>query len=211
MSYILEALQRADQERKQGKPPPMPTVVGDSLQFSPSSNNGWKVVWAVIFVLGLLLGWRLFTAPTATPPTTVAVHKAKKAVIPVQPTTPLTVPKAIKTIPKKNIIPAKRTSIKTVNQQSEQQQLIVHASVVWAQLPFQIRTQLPTIHIAALIDHQDPAQKVAWINDRSLHIGQWVTDAVQLIAIGEGNITVAFKGYKIVLTPFDDHSGRWRK
>ena len=73
------------------------------------------------------------------------------------------------------------------------------------QLPASVRAQLPPLKISALIDHVDPARRVVMINGRALHIGQYVSAAVQLVDIHQQSVELMFQGYRLLMTPFD----RW--
>jgi len=209
MSYILEALQRADQERRRTQAIAMPSVVGDNLDHAASSGVGRWFGWAVaivllvLLVLLLLLVWLQHSPapPPASPQQQTRVAAAQVVVKPSPPRQP-TQPVAIVKVPTVvTPLPKQATEAKVAPVQSAATSL-ASTPIALTQLPFLVRQALPKIHISALIDHQDPARRVAWINDRSRHIGEWITASVRLIAISERDITLEFQGYQIVITPF---------
>jgi general secretion pathway protein B len=72
MSYILEALKKAERERQQGRPPTVTT-----LQQPPAGPRSHRWIWllaAILAVNALLLGWMLHsrTGPAPAPPSGVA-------------------------------------------------------------------------------------------------------------------------------------------
>jgi len=193
MSFILEALQRADQERKRTQEIATPSVVGATIHHHPTSAWSRSVGWSVALLLLALLVWSqlapMLSSPNIPPPPKVVL--SPKAAAPIQPT-PAPPPKSIATV----------ATAKKVTQPPVVSVPEPSAPIPLEALPFLIRKQLPEIHLSALIDHQDPARRVAWINDRSRHIGAWLTESVRLIAISEHSVTLEFQGYRIVVTPF---------
>ncbi len=219
MSYILEALQRADAERKRAQPPTMATVVDGARVSAPASSGRRGVLWGVVGTMAALLIWSLWPGrPAKVVVGGAPVSMAQRPPLPpkVQASPPAAPKEAAATVVKRVVpaVPAPTHPVKPVPAPqaapARPKPPTAQKPVMWAQLPPAIRRQLPAMHISALIDHQDPARRVAWINDRALHVGAWISDAVRLVAITGSDVTVAFQGYRIVITPFDDHVGRRR-
>ncbi|RMH49946.1 MAG: hypothetical protein D6682_08185 [Zetaproteobacteria bacterium] len=260
MSYILEALQRADRERKRVEPPSIAQVVAPG---GPPAPHPRRVLWpALLWLAGALLlfaaVWLLVrghagpatasvgqqapqatltpghqaaadstvSAPTA-PATPIArrpevaarMEAAKSGAGPESPTArpsvsqPLAAPKPPVRPPAAHPAeavpaPAPRAKGASAPQPSSSAQPGVGdaaAGVVpWGALPPGLRARLPAIHIAALIDHADPARRLALINGRTLHAGEWLAEGLRLVAIGAGRVTLDFHGYRFTMTPFDE-------
>ncbi|MDQ6963514.1 MAG: general secretion pathway protein GspB [Mariprofundales bacterium] len=203
MSYILEALQRADQERKQAEAMATPSVVESTLSYSPSPTWSRWLRWSIYLLLAGVVLWQVTSAlhtPGAEQLPAATVEKVTAAPKLVEPLPP---PPA-KPLPKVQRAPAVTEQIETTPAPTTiaEPTALPSSPVALAELPFKVREQLPAIHIAALINHTDPARRVAWINDKSHHIGDWIADGVRLTAISERDITLQFHGYKIVMTPF---------
>ncbi|MDX8412938.1 MAG: general secretion pathway protein GspB [Mariprofundales bacterium] len=193
MSYILEALQRADQERKRSQEIAMPSVIHATMQHQPTSQWSRGLGWGIALLLLALLIWGQLAPTNAS----IQPQASIKIAAPIQPLPLAQVapPKLATTaVPRAHPV-TKVTQLPAATPPSLSEPIPLEA------LPFLIRKQLPEIHISALIDHQDPARRVAWINDRSRHIGAWLTESVRLIAISEHSITLEFQGYHIVVTP----------
>ena len=104
MSYILDALRRAQAERGRGGVPGLhtPAVAASSAAEGPQSSGGKRLVWLIAAgaaAIALVLAWLQFSpkasAPAPTPPPAVvasAVVQPEPAPVPVPPPAPAPVP-----------------------------------------------------------------------------------------------------------------------
>lgn len=104
MSYILDALRRAQAERGRGGVPGLhtPAVAASSAAEVPQSSGGNRLVWLIAAgaaAIALVLAWLQFSpkasAPAPTPPPAVvasAVVQPEPAPVPVPPPAPAPVP-----------------------------------------------------------------------------------------------------------------------
>ena len=104
MSYILDALRRAQAERGRGGVPGLhtPAVAASSAAEVPQSSSGNRLVWLIAAgaaAIALVLAWLQFSpkasAPAPTPPPAVvasAVVQPEPAPVPVPPPAPAPVP-----------------------------------------------------------------------------------------------------------------------
>ncbi|MDX8410199.1 MAG: general secretion pathway protein GspB [Mariprofundales bacterium] len=237
MSYILEALKRADVERKRGQDSNIRAMVvaGDHAsksEFLPA----WRWVRIAMGVLLVLVGWGLsallsrpsmVSSSITSPPLVqgaavgvmrsgLAVHEVvshsetlaplrradhlEQAVKQAQSASPIEVvaqPSSAlqaEALPHKLAPELKKKALHPVKQEA----------VPLMRLPAPVRAQLPPLEISALIDHADPARRVAMINGRALHIGQYINAAVQLVDIHQQSVELMFQGYRLLMTPFDN-------
>ncbi len=248
MSYILEALKRADVERKRGQETDIQTMVvaGDGSRRAWLSGGRWIMV--AMGVLLVAAGWGVsawlsrprMVSSSITPPappqaaavgaTDVAspaqetlasseasaalgrVNHLEQAVKHAQPAPPSEEGRPASSpaseaeeMPQKPVPKPLAELQNKVSRPDRSSRLNNGAAVVLMQLPASVRAQLPPLKISALIDHVDPAKRVAMINGRALHIGQYVSAAVQLVDIHQQSVELMFQGYRLLMTPFD----RW--
>ncbi len=185
MSYILDALNKADSARKQQQPKqataPLPAP-------QPKANQSW--LWGGLALLGIIivvtLWWlnqeqknirKLFTAqPTPT------IHPAKTK--PIEPVisehAPTVVPATMPT----------HTAAQNTTTIEPQPQAIPHIS----DLDAATREQLPPITIAAHVYSEDAKKRMVIINNRVLHEGDTIADGLTLKSIDDQGVTLALDG-----------------
>ncbi len=194
MSYILDALNKADSARKQQQPEQAATPLHTSqTKASPS----W--LWGLIALLGIIIAvtlwWlnqeqenirKLFTSqptpiiqPTKTKPTEPVISQYADTIA------------TVKHTPEAAPIPA--TTHGTTTTITQQPQAIPHIS----NLDTATREQLPAITIAAHIYSTDIKKRMAIINNRVLHEGDTIADGLTLKSIDDQGVTLTLDG-----TPF---------
>jgi len=74
--------------------------------------------------------------------------------------------------------------------------------LLYAELPDQIRNVLPKIMVSLHYFSDQPAARLAIINDRDLHEGDMVADGLQLQEINEAGVILGFRGYRFQVDKF---------
>ena len=185
MSYILDALNKADSARKQQQPEqataPLPTP-------KPKANQSW--LWGLFALLGIIivvtLWWlnqeqknirKLFTSQ----PTPIIQPAKTKPIEPViSEHAPTVVPATMPT----------HTAAQNTTTIEPQPQAIPHIS----DLDTATREQLPAITIAAHIYSTDIKKRMVIINNRVLHEGDTIADGLTLKSIDDQGVTLALDG-----------------
>jgi len=220
MSYILDALRRAESERGRGAVPGLhtqaPPAGGASAAGRPAPANLWAgVALGVVAVAVLAAGGTLWflqrqapagervVAASAPAP---AVPAAPVMPAPVAPAAPDPVP-AQRTVDKRAAPPQRerpaapvapppvaRASAAEPPGQSPAQE----AAVVFAQgdLPDAVRAQLPALKVSGATHSNNPAYRMAIVNGQVLHEGEQAAPGLLLERIEPGRTVWSFRGYR---------------
>ena len=185
MSYILDALNKADSARKQQQSEqataPLP---------APQTKASPSWLWGGIALLGIIIAvtlwWlnqeqenlrKLFTSqpiiqPSKTKPTEPIVSQHTN------------ITAKIKHTPKAAPIPATTHSTTTITQQP---QAIPHIS----DLDAAIQNKLPSIAITAHVYSTTPHKRMVMINNHVLHEGEAIADGLTLKSIDNQGVTLS--------------------
>ncbi len=229
MSYILEALQRADRERKRVRPPTLEHVLHAESTAGSRVRRRWWFGLALLLTAGL--GWWYGHSGTEQGRTQTSLPQQVAPPVVVRETTTISprVPeRTVRSGGKRDMTPEHRSpsashkpvvsKLAAPEPEAPPRPVVVvpeatrptggspQGAVPFARLSPEIRALLPELHISALIDHSDPARRVAMINGRTLHIGAWVTGDVRLVALTAERVTLEFRGVRFTMTPFDGGS-----
>lgn len=214
MSFILDALQRADAERARGAIPglharPVSTAVGTA---GTGSRTGMGL--AVAGVVGLtLVGIAVWmwmgkenpqpaTVGTAAPPTQPTPTAAAKITVlptvappaaPAQPTKPAAL--AQNTSPQ-------RTSSNAKAPASPAKEVVVPApptAPLLSELPEDIRSQIPPLGITGAVYSDNPAQRLLLVNGQVLGQGSLAAPDVTLMEIRSSSSEFSFRGTRFRL------------
>jgi general secretion pathway protein B len=199
MSYILDALRRADAERERGSIPgihaqPVPLASPDGQAQPPARPWAWTVAGIALALLAAALAWRLLSAednaqpiaaapavvsPPAPPPSPVA--PAPRPVAP-QPALPAPVLAHAPLAPPRAAAPADAR--------------------VYAQheLPDEIRHQLPTLTVGGSMYSDDPAHRMLIINGQIYHEHDQLAPQLTLEQIKLKAAVLKYKSYRYVIS-----------
>lgn len=176
MSYILDALNKADKERKQSETPASGIVI--AAEPTAQSKTMWFVVPITISLLVIL--WFIFQAKETVKPVVSPVSVAPTQT-PVKPeTTPAKLEATIQTTT--TFIPIKPQEIK------EEPQPIPNIMG----LDQALRNRLPAISISAHVFSHDATKRMVIINQQVLHEGDYIAADLSLTSIGQHGIELIF-------------------
>ena len=203
MSYILDALKRAESERSRGAVPGVHAQPQAAATPSPQGRS--RVVWVLAGALALAavgggLWWwstssaeRSPTAPSPVPPVAVVVPTPVQAPAPaavLPPILPLPVeppPPAAPTVP---VAVAKAPAAPTTP--AAQQPRVG----TLAELPDAIRQQLPTLAISGATYSENPQYRMVIVNGQVLHEGDTAAPGVVLEKIRQKEVVLRTQGYR---------------
>lgn len=224
MSYILDALQRADAQRERGNVPglnarPITAVVTPARRGTPH-RVGLAITAGVLLVAlaGSLWFWRSTGTATPTTPMPVVPPAAAAAVSPtpipapgpaplLQPpiappaTEAAALPKTVATAPLVNApVPAKPRS-KPAQVEPHPLAKTVPAQTppppmapLLGELPEDIRRQIPALAISGTVYSDNPAQRLLLVNGQVLTQGSPAAPEVTLVEIRKTSSEFTFRG-----------------
>ena len=203
MSYILDALKRAESERSRGAVPGVHAQPQAAATPSPQGRS--RVVWVLAGALALAaVGggvWggstssaeRSPTAPSPVPPVAVVVPTPVQAPAPaavLPPIPPLPVeppPPAAPTVP---VAVAKAPAAPTTP--AAQQPRVG----TLAELPDTVRQQLPALAISGATYSENPQYRMVIVNGQVLHEGDTAAPGVVLEKIRQKEVVLRTQGYR---------------
>ena len=194
MSYILEALRKAQAERARGAVPgvdaqPVPTIAPQS----PVGRGAWiTAVLALLAVCALLLWLRPWTDSGAPP--------AARA--PEPPSAALAVPATPKTATAPEPAPAPAKPLRKLGETAPSE--VAAAAVAPAperiallqELPAQIQREIPTLAINGYIYASNPADRSVLINNRLRREGDALADGLVLEKLLPREMVLNYRGYR---------------
>lgn len=186
MSYILDALNKSEQERQRSKAPGIDTI----HRPAPTAEKRRGLVTTVLAVLvvvniGAAVWWFESHRPTSAvqatpgqPPATKPPATANPA-----PTTPRT-DTAATASPAPVVEPTNPVPI--------------------AQLPLDIQHQIPAMTFSSHIYSDDAQFRMVNINGRILHEGDMVSDEIRLVRITEDGVVLHYRDYTFEVSVLRD-------
>jgi general secretion pathway protein B len=223
MSYILDALRKAEAERERGSVPNIhaqPTFAGAPARGARPKSRIWiaVAVVGVLLVIAAALPWFLMAGRSATPvpvaaspapvpapmvspaPVAVAMPASATAATPAMPASTPTSPAVAATTP----VPARKpkptpaaASAATASAAAPAAEERVYAM---NELPDDIRRQLPNLSVGGSMYSTTPASRLVIINGQVLHEGERLTPELVLQQIRLKAAVFAFKGYRFTIT-----------
>jgi general secretion pathway protein B len=228
MSYILDALRKADAERERGHVPGIhaqPVFAGAPRAAAPRTARPW--LWIAVAVLVLLVGvlsWALLGrsgAPAAAPatvtlpatapvavaqavpqPAWVAATPAPQASLAApspKPATPV-VPRPVATKPAAGPKAEANAGVSAGAGASAPGAAGEARIYALNELPDDIRRQLPALAIGGSMYSAKPADRILIINGQVLHEGDKIAPELVLQQIKLKAAVLAFKGYRYAVT-----------
>ncbi len=219
MSYILDALRRADSERERGAVPSLhakqlPETLADEDE-DERGGRAQPLLWAVIglsLVLAAVLAWQFMgssspepvippvaVAPAAAPvmaPAVVAPLAPPPQLPPPTPNPVAVAPKAPVAAPPAERKPPPRAAAKLPAPASASAAEPVRPAMAFNELPEQIRRELPQLVIGGAMYSQTPANRMLILNGQVFHEGDKVTGGLVLEQISLKSAVLAYKGYR---------------
>lgn len=208
MSYILDALRKADAERDRGNVPGIhaqPSFGGAAPAGPPPAAKPalWLAVGAVALLLAAALAWYLTSAPrdavrsaAAVPTPASAVPAAVAPPVEVARTPPEQIPVIRQTKP-----PAPRPQDRAPANPAETRKAPGTGEKVYtpAELPDDIRRQLPALTVGGSMYSTKPADRILILNGQVLHEGDKIAPDLTLQQIRLKAAVLNFKGYRYTI------------
>ena len=225
MSYILDALRRAESERGRGAVPGLhtqaPPAGGASAAGRPVPANLWAgAALGVVAVAVLAAGGTWWFLQRQAPAAERVVVAAPAPAAPAAPVTPAPVAPAApdpvpaprpvdkRAAPSQRERPAAPAASPPVARASAAeparprvapgQSPAQDAAVVFAQgdLPDAVRAQLPALKVSGATHSNNPAYRMAIVNGQVLHEGEQAAPGLLLERIEPGRTVWSFRGYR---------------
>ena len=203
MSFILDALQRADAERTRGTVPGLHArpVSNPIAAANPGSRKrmGLAVVGSLALALAATIGWMwqnnpqpaVVTAASMPPVQTPAVAPTAASVQPLKPA-----PMAPSTSPQRQFSAVKAPA-------SPAKEVVAAApptAPLLSELPEEIRRQIPPLGISGAVYSDNPAQRLLLVNGQVLGQGSLAAPDVTLVEIRSSSSEFSFRGTRFRLT-----------
>jgi general secretion pathway protein B len=196
MSYILDALRRAEAERERGNVPGLHTqpVAAPTAPVAPASLRP-ALLWAGVLALVLLVGalaWLLLARPAAPEPATLAVSpRIAPTPAPPLPAAPMAIApsEAMKVVPVAPVQPPRSTAVSEPASAASPPPAIVP----WDRLPESQRRQLPALAIGGAIWSESAANRMLIVSGQLLHEGDAAAPGVVLEQIRQKSAVLRWK------------------
>ena len=215
MSYILDALRKADAERDRGNVPGIhaqPSFGGALPMRAPPAAKPWPWVAAGALAVGLVaaVAWYAMSASTAPVVATLPVPSvapvAPSSTVAPAPVAPAPVP-APAAAPRPEAPAGERKPKARAAAAPEPVAAAAEAKpagtgekvYTLAELPDEIRRQLPAINVGGAMYSAKPADRVLIANGQVLHEGDRITADLTLQQIRLKGALLNFKGYRYTI------------
>ena len=191
MSYILDALKKSDQQRKQGMAPTLPATQAEAVR--PIQTTYYGLLAAVLLLAGIIIGWlRPWEAPVqqplaATSPAPLPAAPPAAAPLPVVQVLPNSKAAARPDAPKSGL---------QATDQAHSAPAPVAAAVAMAELPAAIQQEIPAMAIQLHAYASNPADRLVSINSHMLGEGATLAPGLRLEQITPDGMIFSFKGYR---------------
>ena len=215
MSYILDALKRADAERGRGAVPGLHTRQMTSPALSDSPDTGRRaglavVVLVAVAALGAVAAGAWFLLRPAGPvPVAIAPVVAQPALrqlpvpMPTPMSTPTSTPPTVAAVP---VLPAQKTVAKLPPKSPPESAIPAPAAPaapaaipLLSELPEAIRHQLPPLVINGSVYSSNPSQRLLLVNNLVLSQGSQAAPEVTLEEIRPKSSVFSFRGSRFQL------------
>lgn len=210
MSYILDALKKADAERERGGVPGLharPATAATAPRNTSQRTGVWLALTAALAVAGAVVALSpapvvqqsapAITAPAPAPTVSIAESRVTPA------------PAAAKPEPRKPPRPAVRTAANAKPASSKLEDTPAAAAAASAvavavapllgELPQDIRSQIPALAISGSVYSDNPSQRLLLVNGQVLPQGSAVAPDVTLVEIRVGSSEFSFRGTRFRL------------
>ncbi|MFG6440421.1 general secretion pathway protein GspB [Roseateles sp. LKC17W] len=204
MSYILDALRRAeaDRERERGQLPGLHTPGPAAADLAPATprTRGWPWAAAGLLLAGLAAGawWRGSAPPApspAAPPVTAATPSAQPEARPV-PTLVAAPPEAPPSTPAASYLPPAPPAAPVMTPAPAPMAAAPAPLPRAAELPEATRRELPRLAISGSVYSDDPASRFVIINGEVQREGAQLGPNLVLEKIGPRELVLRFKSQR---------------
>jgi general secretion pathway protein B len=200
MSYILDALKKADSERKLGSIPnvyaqPLPSITVNAAASVWSKWLPWLLALFMLAVMGAgvawLQPWRSQPVPARNLPNSFA-RPAQPTIQPAASPIPLAPPLPVNAPTVANV----NTRVNTRHAPSAASQADEKPVGALQDLPENIQRELPAIVISGYIYARNPADRSVLIDKRLLHEGDRISPELVLEKMNPNGAVLNYKGYR---------------
>lgn len=215
MSYILDALKRADQERKQGEIP-------DLKSAPPAATGRGEKNRALLWLLPLaacLIAVAWFKPWQGETPLQSQVRAPAQSLKQPAPAVVAPDPEAVTTTePEASISETEEPVLQlkepvVITPQTEVAEPVAAEPVETAEspvaipgimeIPASVRSSLPAIKISGHIFDENPASRMVIINNRAMHEGRYIAEGLSIAEITESGIILDSNGTRFFMSTFD--------
>ncbi len=195
MSYILEAIRKSDQMRRRGAAPTLPSAPFASVPEESKARWFYPALGILLIAAAFAIGWMRPWQSEPEPKAPDAVTRAPPRLAPI-PARPVAVPPASHVAaaapkaPEKAAAPVTSAQPPSVPPPPPQSDKIVP----YAELPPQIRGELPPMRISVHAYSRTPRDRLVDVNDKLLHEGDVLGPGLVLEAITPEGMVFNYKG-----------------
>lgn len=192
MSYILDALQRADAERARGG---VPTLHARPIA-SPATTNGLitpqragLVIAVTLSVAAAALAWWLWRPAMPQP---AAVVASPPTALPA----PAVTPTVVVPLPGPVSVPSRAVAepVPTVSPRAKAVAPAPTLAPLLSELPEATRRQIPAMAISGVVYSDNPAQRLLLVNGQVLNQASQVAPDLTVVEIHSNNSEFSFRG-----------------
>ena len=203
MSYILEALRKAEAERRSGAVPDIHAAPAFAASAASEPSRRWRWSWfAVPALLAVAAAVWLMKEPATT--ASAAPPVAAITAAPPPPPPPLPAPPEILETPPPVAIPARKKEKPPAKEPLHKSRAVAEdpkpetagTAVTLAELPSQIQRELPALAIGGYIYSGNKAERSILINKRLLREGDEVAPGLRLETMTPSGMILSYKGYR---------------
>jgi len=198
MSYILDALNKSEQEREKGRTPNLKTV----HETRPSKKSlPWSLIFVTLTLAAVsLMAWYFYSGLTvpdahATKVTNLSAPSAQS------PAADSPIPKAVPEpqSPVKQMPAPSFTAGESVSGMG-----LVRTRIAFHELPEAVQIALPDLVFSSHIYAEDASLRMVNINSSSFKEGEAVSSGLLIAAITEDGVAFQFQGYEFEMSVLRD-------
>ncbi len=204
MSYILDALNKSERERRANETPDLATIHRTPTRESKRQTPGLQWIAAIVLILIVNAAGYFWLdrnnevgSQSQNAPDVQSTQPTAKAA----PITDSTNARNTSTIeqPEQRAISAPRVlRDDSIN--------AIRPPVQISGLPSEIQSQIPDLRISSHLFSSDPDLRMVNINGNMIHEGDYIAEDLQLIEIAEEGVVINYLGYNFILDALEDWS-----
>ena len=180
MSYILDALNKSEQEQRSRQTPGLDSIQGAPVKV-PQSRPFWLSLLAMLVIINGSFAYWFYLKPTENKPAAIIVDQGRKLSV-----------EQVATLDDVQINPAPQVASIT--------------PVRVAELPTSVQRQIPDIRFSSHIYANDPSLRMVNINGRIVREGDSVADGISLVKISEDGVVLSYLHYTFEMNVIRDWS-----
>lgn len=211
MSYILDALNRADAERERGSVPGLHArqTYAQTSKASKANSRPWIALVATLTVASIAAGVWFWRAPVNSAPPAIAefaiaaapAAAAPPAPVPIAPVVaPTTVPKEAPKPPVVKSVAQPQTATKPTPIEKKVVTAKVAVSIpLLSELSSSVRSQISPLTITGAVYSKNPGQRLLLVNNQVLNQGNLAAPELTLEEIRANSSVFSFRGTRFRL------------